>query len=65
MYHFFYWKGGKMIDLNLIKEKFTNYVNTFDMENKNIYLKYEHTFEVVKIMDKICNRKNITGEDKT
>lgn len=54
-----------MIDLNLIKEKFTNYVNTFDMENKNIYLKYEHTFEVIKIMDKICNRKNITGEDKT
>lgn len=52
------------IDINIIDREFKEYVKNFDMENKDIYLKYEHTFEVVNIMEKICQKMHL-DEEKT
>lgn len=50
------------MDINFIDKIFKEYVNTFDMTDKNIYLKYEHTFEVVKITEKIAKKLNLNED---
>ena len=50
------------IDINIIDNEFKEYIKNFDMENKDIFLKYEHTFEVVKVMENICKKMNLNEE---
>ena len=50
------------IDINIIDMEFKEYIKNFDIENKDIFLKYEHTFEVVKVTEKICKKMNLTEE---
>ena len=52
-----------MIDLNIVDKEFREFVKGFDMNQKKISLKFEHTFEVVKITEKICKLKNLNEED--
>ncbi len=51
------------MDINFIDKTFKEYVNTFNMEDENIYLKYEHTFEVVKFSESIARKLNLSEED--
>lgn len=51
------------MNIDLIDKEFKNYVNTFDMSDKNIYLKYEHTFEVVNIITEISKKMNLSEDD--
>jgi len=52
------------MDIDKIHKEFTNYVNTFDMNDKNISLKYYHTLEVADISYKIASEMGLSGEDK-
>lgn len=52
------------INIDIIDKEFKEYVKAFDMDNKDIYLKYEHTFEVVKVMELLCKKMNL-DEEKT
>ena len=52
-----------MIDLNIIDKEFRNYVQGFDMNNDKVALKFEHTFETVKVMERICKDRNLNEED--
>ena len=56
---------GIAMNIELIDKVFKEYVNSFDMSDKNINLKYEHTLEVVKITEKISNKLNLNEEDTT
>lgn len=51
------------MNIDFIDKIFKEYVNTFNMEDKNIYLKYEHTFEVVKLSEKIAERLNLNDDE--
>lgn len=51
------------IDINIIDKEFKEYVKSFDMDNKDIFLKYEHTFEVVKVIESICKKMNLSKEE--
>ena len=51
------------MDINFIDKMFKEYVNTFNMEDENIYLKYEHTFEVVKFSEDIARKLNLNEEE--
>lgn len=53
------------MDIDFIDKKFKEYVNTFNMEDENIYLKYEHTFEVVKFSERIAQKLNLNEEEIT
>ena len=50
------------VDINIIDKEFKEYIKNYDLDNKDIYLKYEHTFEVVSVMEKICNKMNLSEE---
>ena len=50
------------IDINIIDKEFKGYVKNSDMDNKDIFLKYEHTFEVVNVMEKICKKLDLSEE---
>ena len=52
-----------MIDLDIIDREFKKYVEQFDMSVEKISLKYEHTFEVVRVTDMICKLMNLNDED--
>ena len=52
-----------MIDLDIIDQEFRKYVEQFDMSVEKISLKFEHTFEVVKVTDQICKLMNLNEED--
>lgn len=52
-----------MIDLNIVDKEFREFVKGFDMSVERIALKFEHTFEVVKVTEKICKLKNLNDED--
>jgi len=51
------------MDIEFIEKAFKEYVNTFNMKDKNIYLKYEHTLEVVKIIELISKKMNLPQID--
>lgn len=53
------------MNIDIIDQEFKKYVNTFDMNDKNINLKYEHTLEVVKITEAIAQKLNLNEEDTT
>ena len=48
------------MNIDFIDKMFKEYVHTFNMEDENIYLKYEHTFEVVKFTENIAKKLNLT-----
>lgn len=50
------------IDINFIDKIFKEYVNTFNIEDENIYLKYEHTLEVVNLIEQIANKLGLNAE---
>jgi len=50
------------VNIDFIDSKFKEYVNTFDISDKNISLKYEHTFEVVKLTELIAKKMNLSKE---
>lgn len=50
------------VDINIIDKEFKEYIKNYDLDNKDIFLKYEHTFEVVKVMEKICKKMNLSEE---
>ncbi len=52
-----------MIDLDIIDKEFKEFVKGFDMNSERIALKYEHTFEVVKVIEKICKALKLSEED--
>ncbi len=52
-----------MINLDKVKEVFTNYVNTFDWNMREIPLKYYHTLEVAKICNQLAKRLHLSDED--
>lgn len=51
-----------MIDLERAKIKFLEYVDTFDMSNFDISHKKEHSFEVVKIINELSRKMNLSEE---
>lgn len=51
------------MDIEFIDQKFKEYINTFNIEDKNIYLKYEHTLEVVKFSESIARKLNLNEEE--
>ena len=51
------------MNIDFIDKAFKEYVNTFNMEDENIYLKYEHTFEVVKISEQIARKLNLNQQE--
>lgn len=51
------------MDYELAKNSFITYVNQFDMHNKNILLKYYHTFWVVHWMEKLAKRLGLPEKD--
>ena len=51
------------MDIEFIDQKFKEYINTFNIEDKNIFLKYEHTFEVVKFSESIARKLNLNEEE--
>ena len=53
------------MDIEIVDQIFKEYVNTFDMNDENINLKYEHTLEVVKITEAIARKLNLNEEDTT
>lgn len=52
------------MDFDKIHKAFTDYVNHFDMDNKNISLKYHHTIEVSNVCYEIANLLGLTDEEK-
>lgn len=51
------------MNIDFIDKMFKEYVHTFNIEDKNIYLKYEHTFEVVKFSESIAKKLNLSEEE--
>ena len=56
--------ADKEVATQRIEEVFKDYVDTFDLDNKNIKLKYFHTLEVANISYEIANLMNLSEEDK-
>ena len=54
-----------MINIKKIKVETKKYLDKFDITNKDIFLKYEHTFEIVRIMDMMTSKMKFNEEDKS
>jgi len=52
-----------MIDIEFAKRAFDSYVSNFDMSNKLISLKYDHTYRTVEQSLNICKSLNLNEED--
>lgn len=52
------------MDFERIEKVFKEYVDTFDMEDEKISLKYYHTLEVANISYKIASLMGLSDEDK-
>lgn len=52
-----------MIDIKKARDAFTNYVNTYDMNNKKIDLKYYHTLRVADLCRKIAISLELNDEE--
>ena len=48
--------------LEKVKEAFDKYTNNYDMTNKNIRLKYEHSYAVMDLMGELAFRLNLDKE---
>ena len=52
-----------MIDIAHAKQEFEKYLDEYDREDEQIYLKIEHTYGVVKYAGEIAERIECSGED--
>ena len=52
-----------MIDIAHAKLEFEKYLDEYDREDEQIYLKIEHTYGVVKYAGEIAERIECSGED--
>ena len=52
-----------MIDIAHAKQEFEKYLDEYDREDEQIYLKIEHTYGVVKYAGEIAERMECSGED--
>ena len=52
-----------MIDIKKAKNEFIKYVSNYDMNEKRIKSKYEHSFRVMKNSEKIAESLNLDKED--
>lgn len=52
-----------MIDMNLAKEAFEQYLNEFDRNDPKISLKIVHTYGVVHYTQQVCQRMKLNEED--
>ena len=52
------------MNFNKIQQTFDNYVHNFDLNNKEIKLKYEHTLEVSNLCLEIAKRMKLSKEDQ-
>ncbi len=50
------------MDFERAKKVFDKYVLEYDMKNKDISLKYRHTYKVVDLMEELANRLNLDKE---
>ncbi len=53
---------GWMIDVAHAKQEFEKYLDEYDREDEQIYLKIEHTYGVVKYAGEIAERIECSGE---
>ncbi len=53
------------MNIELVDGAFRKYVSGFDMDETNIYLKFEHTFQVVKIIEQIAMKMSLSKEEMT
>lgn len=53
-----------MIDLSQAKKAFKEYISQYDICIPSIRLKVIHTYEVMKVSDLLCERMNLSKEDK-
>lgn len=51
------------MDFNTAKENFDKYINQFNMNNGNIRIKCYHTNMVVRLMEKLAKRMNLSKEE--
>ena len=54
---------GGMIDIEHAKQEFENYLDEYDRQDEQIYLKIEHTYGVVKYAGEIARRMECSRED--
>ena len=52
-----------MIDIEICKNLFCEYVKTYDMNNPKIFLKEKHTFRVMEFCEKIAKSLNLSDDD--
>lgn len=52
-----------MIDFNIAKKAFKDYVASFDINNSKIRLKIEHTYKVVEACEYIAKDLKLNEED--
>ena len=50
------------MNIEFIKEQFTKYVETFGIEDRAIFLKYNHSFRVMNLCEKIAKSLNLNDE---
>jgi putative nucleotidyltransferase with HDIG domain len=51
------------MDFIKAKDAFENYVRSYDLKDKNINLKYHHTYKVVELMAELAFRLGLSKED--
>ena len=51
------------MDFNIAQENFEKFVNQFDKNNKDIMIRYHHTKMVVRLMEKVSKRMNLSNEE--
>ncbi|MBQ1901415.1 MAG: Cof-type HAD-IIB family hydrolase [Lachnospiraceae bacterium] len=52
------------IDREHIKKRFQEYVERYDISDTKIKLKYDHTYRVAELSDRIAKSLNLTDEDR-
>ena len=52
------------IDREYIKKRFQEYVERYDISDTKIKLKYDHTYRVAELSDRIAKSLNLTDEDR-
>ena len=51
------------MDYNIAQENFEKFVNQFDKNNKDIMIRYHHTKMVVRLMEKVSRRMNLSDNE--
>lgn len=53
------------MDYEFAKNSFLEYIKNYDMKNKNILLKYHHTFRVVRLMEVLAKKLELSDKEMT